>query len=127
MATDTAFAVALIAMLGARVPVELRIFLTAPAIVDDIGAIVVVALFYSGALTSATGAAAAAIVAGCCAAQPLGVYRVAALRAARRRALVLRPRRRAARHARGRAARALHPDAAAGQPARRWWRRPTRS
>ncbi len=48
MATDTAFAVALIVMLGARVPVELRIFLTAAAIVDDIGAIVVVALFYSG-------------------------------------------------------------------------------
>jgi len=50
MATDTAFAVALIAMLGARVPVELRIFLTAAAIVDDIGAIVVVAIFYSEAL-----------------------------------------------------------------------------
>jgi len=47
MATDTAFAVALIAMMGPRVPVELRIFLTAAAIVDDIGAIVVVALFYS--------------------------------------------------------------------------------
>lgn len=47
MATDTAFAVALIALLGARVPVELRIFLTAAAIVDDIGAIVVVAIFYS--------------------------------------------------------------------------------
>src|SRR6185436_6144792 len=50
MATDTAFAVALIAMMGARVPVELRIFLTAAAIVDDIGAIVVVALFYSHGL-----------------------------------------------------------------------------
>jgi NhaA family Na+:H+ antiporter len=50
MATDTAFAVALIVMLGPRVPVELRIFLTAAAIVDDIGSIVVVALFYSGAL-----------------------------------------------------------------------------
>jgi NhaA family Na+:H+ antiporter len=50
MATDTAFAVALIAMMGRRVPVELRIFLTAAAIVDDLGAIVVVALFYSGEL-----------------------------------------------------------------------------
>lgn len=50
MATDTAFAVALIAMMGSRVPVELRIFLTAAAIVDDIGAIIVVALFYSGEL-----------------------------------------------------------------------------
>ncbi len=50
MATDTAFAVAIIIMMGSRVPVELRIFLTAAAIVDDIGAIVVVALFYSGDL-----------------------------------------------------------------------------
>lgn len=50
MATDTAFAVALIVMLGSLVPVELRIFLTAAAIVDDIGAITVVALFYSGEL-----------------------------------------------------------------------------
>ena len=47
MATDTAFAVALIVMMGKRVPVELRIFLTAAAIVDDIGAIAVVAFFYS--------------------------------------------------------------------------------
>ncbi len=50
IATDTAFAVALIAIMGARVPVELRIFLTAAAIVDDIGAIVVVAIFYSDSL-----------------------------------------------------------------------------
>jgi NhaA family Na+:H+ antiporter len=50
MATDTAFAVALIAIMGPRVPVELRIFLTAAAIVDDIGAIIVVAIFYSDAL-----------------------------------------------------------------------------
>ncbi len=46
--TDTAFAVALIVMLGSRVPVELRVFLTAAAIVDDVGTIAVVALFYSG-------------------------------------------------------------------------------
>jgi Na+:H+ antiporter, NhaA family len=50
MSTDTAFAVALIVMLGSRVPVELRIFLTAAAIVDDLGAIVAVAIFYSGDL-----------------------------------------------------------------------------
>ena len=48
--TDTAFAVALIAMMGQRVPIELRIFLTAAAIVDDIGAILIVALFYSKGL-----------------------------------------------------------------------------
>ena len=50
MATDTAFAVALIAMMGSRVPVSLRIFLTAATIIDDIGAIAVVAIFYSGEL-----------------------------------------------------------------------------
>jgi NhaA family Na+:H+ antiporter len=50
IATDTAFAVALIVTMGRRVPVELRIFLTAAAIVDDISSIVVVALFYSGEL-----------------------------------------------------------------------------
>ena len=47
MATDTAFAVALIVMMGNRVPAELRIFLTAAAIVDDIGAIIVVAFFFT--------------------------------------------------------------------------------
>ena len=50
MSTDTAFAVALIVMMGHRVPVALRIFLTAAAIVDDIGAILAVAIFYSGEL-----------------------------------------------------------------------------
>jgi NhaA family Na+:H+ antiporter len=64
MATDTAFAVALIAMMGARVPVELRVFLTAAAIVDDVGAIIVVALFYSGAIHPGYLAAAAAVTAG---------------------------------------------------------------
>ncbi len=47
MATDTAFAIALVVMMGPRVPIELRIFLTAAAIVDDIGSIVVVAAVYS--------------------------------------------------------------------------------
>jgi len=50
IATDTAFAIALIVMLGDRVPIELRVFLTAAVIVDDLVAIVVVALFYSGTL-----------------------------------------------------------------------------
>jgi len=63
MATDTAFAVALIVMMGSRVPVELRIFLTAAAIVDDIGAIIVVALFYSDAVHVQYLVAAAAVVA----------------------------------------------------------------
>ena len=46
--TDTAFAVALIVLLGSRVPVELRVFLTAAVIIDDIVAILIIALFYSG-------------------------------------------------------------------------------
>jgi NhaA family Na+:H+ antiporter len=62
IATDTAFAVALIAMMGRRVPIELRIFLTAAAIVDDIAAIIIVAIFYSSDLHIGYLAGAAAIV-----------------------------------------------------------------
>ncbi len=64
MSTDTAFAVALIVMLGSRVPVELRIFLTAAAIVDDLGAILAVAIFYTGALSLIYLAPAAILVGG---------------------------------------------------------------
>lgn len=76
MATDTAFAIALIVMLGRRVPLELRIFLTAAAIVDDIGAIVVVALFYSGKLDVAWLGGAGACVALLVGLNRSGVYRV---------------------------------------------------
>ncbi|MDE0676501.1 MAG: Na+/H+ antiporter NhaA [Acidimicrobiaceae bacterium] len=50
MATDIAFAVGIVSLLGSRVPPMLRLFLLTLAIVDDIGAIAVIAIFYSGDL-----------------------------------------------------------------------------
>src|SRR5262252_3319216 len=77
MATDIAFALGVLALLGSRVPVSLKIFVTALAIVDDIIAVLVIALFYTDQIRLFSLGVALAGVALCFAINLLGVNKPA--------------------------------------------------
>ena len=75
IATDTAFAVAIMVLLGDRVPVDLRVFMTAAVIADDLAAIAIVALFYAGDLSLSYLAAAFVVTGSLVAMNKWHVYR----------------------------------------------------